>query len=337
MSEETTTNFKSAYPPDVTFHNLIAKNKRNSLLLILLMIFLTVALAETIGIALSMYAGVELTIPFVLIIAAIAIAITSAASIWAYFGGSNTILSLANANEITHDDDPQLFNVVSELCLAANLPMPKVYLINSNAMNAFATGRDPEHAAVAITTGLREKLNRDEIAGVMAHEIAHIRHYDIRLTMLMATMVGLIVLMSDTFLHSLRFGGRSRRRSSDNKGGGAAIIILIVIALILAIVAPLLARLIQFAVSRQREYLADAGAVELTRNPVGLRDALLKLGADDTHLDSANRATAHMYIVNPFQAEKHTMELDSAFATHPPLTKRVIALNALLGATGHSE
>ena len=332
-SEKSYDSTQSAYPSDVTFHDLIARNKRNSVLLVLLMAVLVIAVAEVIALAIGSYSGMQITPIYILGVAGIGALVMTAVSSWAYFGGSNTILSMSGAREIQHTDDPQLFNIVEELCLAGNMPMPKVYLIDSKAMNAFATGRDPEHAAVAITTGLRERLNRDELTGVMAHELAHIRHYDIRLTMLMATMVGLIVLMCDMFLDSIRFsGGRGSRRSSGDKGGGA-VIVLIVIALLLAVIAPLLAKMIQFAVSRQREFLADAGAVELSRNPIGLRDALLKLGADDTHLDHANRATAHMFIVNPFQAEKHTMELDSAFATHPPLTKRVIALNALLGAS----
>ena len=180
--------------------------------------------------------------------------------------------TMAGAKPLQKEDDPELFNVVDEVRIAAGLPMPRVYLINDGAMNAFATGRDPAHGAVAITAGLRQRLSRDELQGVMAHEVAHIRHYDIRFALLMATMVGLIAFASDAIFRAMWYGGRGvRRNTSDSKGpGGAVGIVLMIVAILLAVLAPVVARIIQMAYSRQREYLADAGAVELTRNPEGL-------------------------------------------------------------------
>jgi heat shock protein HtpX len=253
-------------------------------------------------------------------------------TLWSWFGGAATLLSISGARLIQHADDPQLYNVVEDLAIAGGIPTPPVYMIESPALNAFATGRDPQHAAVAITRGLREKLTRDELAGVMAHELSHVRHYDIRLTMLMATMVGMIVLACDVLWQIVRYGGPARRSSDDrdNKGGGPIVLVIIVLAVILALIAPWLARVIQLSVSRQREYLADAGAVELTRYPQGLIDALKKLGADRTPLEAANRATAHLYIVNPILNATDDSDWDSRWSTHPPLTERINRLEALL-------
>lgn len=332
---------KRAYPANVTFNDLIRANKRKSVLLMLGMGLLLVVVGAVFGGLLGGYAGGGETLLPSLILGAIAFAIVAIIGCsWSYFGGSNAILRFSGATEIEHKDDPQLFNIVEELAIAAGIPKPKVYVINEPAMNAFATGRDPEHGAVAITTGLREKLNRDELAAVMAHEIAHIRHYDIRFAMLMATMVGIIVFASDAMLRMMWYGGMSGRRGGarmggsrgGGKGGGAIIAIIAVVAILLAILAPLFAMMIRFAVSRQREYLADAGAVELTRYPQGMIGALEKLGACKQPLKSANRATAHLYIVNPlkdaYKGQGH--ELNSAFRTHPPLHDRVDRLRALI-------
>jgi heat shock protein HtpX len=261
----------------------------------------------------------------------VAAAVAVIAAMWSFYGGSEAILRIAGAKPIEKPRDPQLFNVVEELSIAAGTPMPRVYLIDDPALNAFATGRDPEHGAVAITTGLRNKLSRDELAGVMAHEISHIRNYDIRFAMLMATMVGLIVFACDAFWRIMWFG-RWRGSSSRGKGGGAAVAIIMVIAVILALIAPLLAMLIRFAVSRQREYLADAGAVELTRYPQGLIGALEKLGASKEPLKGANRATAHLYVASPLRHARtgRGHEASSVFRTHPPLHERIARLRALI-------
>jgi heat shock protein HtpX len=296
---------------------------------------LTVALGAALAVALAAWGGGggETLLPSLLLGAGIAAVVAVVASYWSLHGGSGAVLRMSGAKAIEKKDDPQLFNVVEELAIAAGIPMPRVYLIHDEAINAFATGRDPEHASVAITTGLRARLTRDELAGVMAHELSHIRNYDIRFAMLMATMVGLIVFACDAFWRMLFF---SRISGGSRRGGGgkgnAAMLIVVVVAVILAIIAPMLAMLIRLAVSRQREYLADAGAVELTRYPAGLIGALEKLGASKTPLKGANRATAHMFIVNPLRnaVRGKGHEVSSAFRTHPPLHDRIDRLRALM-------
>ncbi|MCC7146784.1 MAG: M48 family metallopeptidase [Phycisphaeraceae bacterium] len=321
-----------AYPADVTFEDLLAHNRRESVWLLGGMGLLVVAVAMAATALVMVYGMGSVNRQGLLIAGAAGLAVSLLTGTWSYFGGAQTVLAISGARELARAEDPQLFNVVEELAIAGGLPAPKVYLMDSPALNAFATGRDPQHAAVAITRGLREKLTRDELQGVMAHEMAHVRHLDIRLMMLVATLAGLIVLTCDITWRVLRGMGRGGRGSSrrGGKGGGAAILIVLVLAILLAIVAPLVARLIQFAISRQREYLADAGAVELTRYPKGLADALRKLAADSTPLEHANRATAHMYIVNPILQAKERMEVDSVFATHPPIGKRIARLEALM-------
>jgi heat shock protein HtpX len=241
-----------------------------------------------------------------------------------YYGGDRVVLAASRAREITHDDAPVLFNVVEEMAIAGGVPMPKVYIIEDSAPNAFATGRDPEHASVAVTSGLLEKLDRDELQGVIAHEMSHVGNYDIRYAMLVGILVGTTVLISDFFLRGLWLGGgRENRRD----GGGQAQLIMIIVAVVLAILAPIFARLLQLSISRQREYLADATAVKLTRNPKGLADALQKISGDREVLEAANRATAHLYIVNPIKKfEKRSKGL---FSTHPPIEERIQILRSM--------
>jgi len=337
-------------PASVTFPDLIRRNKRRSTLLMLGMGLLVVLVGMAITIILGFYTGAardEVNLVQSLVLGGIAsVIVASLAGVWSFYGSSNAILSISGAREIAKQDDPQLYNVVEELAIAAGIPPPKVYLIDDTALNAFATGRDPEHAAVAITKGLRAQLSRDELAGVMAHEFSHIRFYDIRFAMLMATMVGLIVFASDAALQMMRIhfwsgGGRraSRRGGGDNKGAAIIMLILFVVSLILMIIAPTLAMLIRMSVSREREYLADAGAVELTRYPQGLISALQKLGACREPLEVANRATSHLYIVNPLKnalkGDGH--QIDSVFRTHPPLADRIARLSALIAAPSEPE
>jgi heat shock protein HtpX len=306
--------------PVETFQTLIASNRRRSFLLILCVF----ALFAAVGVLMGMYVA-DGNWPIGLAIAVAAAVIAFLAS---YYGGASVLLSMSGAKEVTHDQDPKLFNVMEELSLAAGMPLPRIYLIDDSAMNAFATGRDPKHAAVAITTGLRDRLNRDELQGVMAHELSHVRSYDIRYATLVATTVGLLVLMCDVFLRSSFRGGRGRS-SSDSRtsnDGGAAIIIAI-IAIVLAIIAPILARIIEMAISRQREYLADAGSVALTRNPEGLIGALTKLSSDTEVLEVANRATAPLYFVHPIK--KFEARSSSMFDSHPPVELRIDRLKSL--------
>ncbi len=255
----------------------------------------------------------------------LALVIVGISGIWSYYGGAAAILATSGAQPIEKAQDPQLFNVVEELCLAGGIPMPAIYLIDDPALNAFATGRDPQHAAVVVTTGLRQTLNREELQGVLGHELSHVRHYDIRTMMLAATMAGLIVMANGVLWNWIRWGGiggRSSRSSRDNDNGRMIlIVVLFVVAILMAILAPIMAQIIQLAISRQREYMADAGSVELTRNPDGLINALKKLGSDDHDLATANAGTAHLFIVNPFHVMAHKLDWDSAFSTHPPISE----------------
>jgi heat shock protein HtpX len=319
-----------------TFLDLIAANKRNSVILVACFILFTLIVALVFALVIMFQidpdAALQANLWRSLIVGGIAAGIAGLMAFVSYYQGDKMILAVSGAKPLEKKDDPQLYNVVEELAIAAGLPMPKVYLIEDSAPNAFATGRDPEHASVAITRGLREKLNREELQGVLAHEMSHIRNYDIRLMLLLAVLIGTIVMLSDFFWQILRFGpSRSRSSSSkDGKGGGAIMIVLFVIAIILAIIAPILAQIIQLAVSRQREYLADASAVQLTRNPLGLAHALKVIDDDPNILESANRGTAHLYIANPvksFEARANSM-----FASHPPIKDRITRLLALAHA-----
>ena len=264
--------------------------------------------------------------PFSITVAAIAAVISFALMLGSYYGGSKAVLAISGAREIKKADDPQLFNVVDELSIAAGQPMPRIFVIKDTAPNAFATGRNPANAVVAITTGLRTKLKRDELQGVMAHEISHIRNHDILFAMLMAIMVGVLVMLCDVFLRSMWWGG-GRRRKSSREGGNGLEIVVIILALVLAIFAPILARIIQMSMSRQREYLADASAVELTRNPEGLAGALLTITNDEEVLEVANRATSHLYIAHPIK--KFEDRSSRVFDTHPPIKERVKRLRSL--------
>ena len=258
-----------------------------------------------------------------------AAAVAFVLTLLSYYGGSSVLLSMSRAREVRKQDDPQLFNVVEELCIAGGMPMPRIYLIDDTAMNAFATGRDPRHAAVAVTIGLRGKLNRDELQGVIGHELSHVRHHDILFATLVAVLVGTLVILCDVFLRSVGWGayGRSRRGRDGRGGGGAAMLILLLIGVLLAIIAPILAKIIEMAISRQREFLADAGSVELTRNPEGLARALAKISEDPEVLEVANRATAPLYIIHPIKRFEDRAE--SIFDTHPPVRERVRRLMEL--------
>jgi heat shock protein HtpX len=317
----------------VTFHNLIAENRRNSLLLVVLFCLFTAIVTVVFGLAIVGVLDPErlarLDWTQGLLIGGIAAGISVLFSIISYYGGDRMILAVSHARPIVHDDDPELFNVVEETAIAAGAPMPRVYVIDDSAPNAFATGRDPQHAAITVTSGLRAKLTRDELQGVIAHEMSHIGNYDIRLMLLMAVLVGTIVMLSDFLWQTLFWSGVSggRRRSRDESGGNPVALVLVVVAVVLGILAPLLARIIQLAVSREREYLADASAVELTRYPQGLASALRKIDDDPEVLEAANRGTAHLFIANPIKTfEKRA---GSAFASHPPIEERIRRLESL--------
>ncbi len=306
----------------------IASNKRKSFFLIALMGLLLIALGGSIG---GAWFGTESIKPILL-------GIFIAGFIWfimtlvALFQGKNMLLAFAGAREISHDDAPQLYNIVEEMRIAAALPeTPKVYIMEERAPNAFAVGT-PENAGVAVTTGLLSILSRDELQGVIAHEIGHIRNLDSRFMTIAGVMLGTIVILSDVFVRSMFYGailgGNSRRRSSNDSGGGGLQVILMVVALILAIIAPILANLLYMACSRSREYLADASAAVFTRYPEGLASALEKISGAHIPLPSANRVTAPMYIIKPIMKAKADGGGggSSLFSTHPPTDERVAIL-----------
>jgi heat shock protein HtpX len=307
-----------------TFYSQIGANKRNSILLVLAVVALLGVLGLAIGWAVT--GDPRAAIPSL----GIAITIGLVASLVSYYAGDSVVLGISGAKEVTAEQAPQLINVVQEMALAANVPMPKVYLIDDTAPNAFATGRDPQHASVAITIGLLQKLDREELQGVMAHELSHVRNFDIRFSLLVGVLVGSIALLADFFLRFTFWGGGGRRRSSGSgEGGGVFQVVVFVIAIMLAILAPIIARLVQMAISRQREYLADASGIELTRNPVGLERALAKIALDKEPLEVANRATQHLYFENPIKAADGRSS--KLFSTHPPVLERINRLRQLNG------
>lgn len=253
-------------------------------------------------------------------------------SLVSYFAGSSIVLAVSNAKEVTPEVHPQLFNVVEEMKLAAGLPkMPKVYIINAEAPNAFATGNSPDNSAVAVTAGLLAQLNRDELQGVIAHEISHINNRDIRFITFAGVMIGAIVLISEIFLRGFFFTGGSSKRYNNKSGGGQAQIIIMIVAVVFAVLAPILARLLYFAISRKREYLADASAVRLTRYPEGLASALEKIAGSTSDLPAANKVTAPMYIINPLK--KKGMRLNDLTSTHPPISERIRILRTMAGGS----
>ncbi len=248
----------------------------------------------------------------------------------AYFQGDNVLLSLSGARKIGPDDHPRLYHVVEEMKIASGLEtMPQIYIIDDPAMNAFATGRDPKKASVAVTSGLLQKLNRDELQGVIGHELSHVNNRDVLLMAICGVMLGTIVILSYYASRFMIFGGMGRSRRSSSGGGGQ--IIILVIAVVLMILAPIMAQLIYFAISRRREYLADACSAQYTRYPEGLASALEKLGMSTSQLKSANKATAPMYIINPFR-EKGLSARDIT-STHPPISERIRILRSMAGAS----
>ncbi len=306
----------------VTFYAQKAANRRNSFVLALVVVVILAALGFAIGYALTGDpAGAAGT-------TIVAVVVGFLASIGSYFAGDRLVLAASAAKPVDETSAPQLINVVREMTIAASVPMPKVYLIDDSAPNAFATGRDPEHASIAVTTGLLGKLDREELQGVIGHELSHVRNLDIRFALLVGVMVGSIALLADFFLRFTFWGGGRRSRDRDSGGGGLQAI-LFVVAIVLAILAPIAARLVQLAVSRQREYLADTSSVELTRNPAGLERALAKIATDKEVLEVANRATQHLYFTNPIK--KFEERSNSMFATHPAIVDRINRLRELTG------
>lgn len=294
-------------------YNEIAHNKRKTALLLAL--FMMAILA--IGYWASWY--FEMGVGFIVFAAIFAVG----SSLISYYQGDKIALSVSGAKQITHADNPYVYRLVENLCITQGTPIPKIHIINDEALNAFATGRDPEHASIALTTGLINALENEELEGVIAHELAHVKNYDIRLAMVVIVCVGFVALISDLALRSMLWGGD--RRSNDRGNLGPVIVI---IGLIFVLLSPLFAQLIQLAISRKREYLADASGALLTRYPEGLARALEKIG-HSSQLKRVNRATAHLYIANPFKHATIKKQASTLFSTHPPIEERIKRLRTM--------
>ena len=296
----------------INVYERVDQNKRRSLLIMVLFTIFIVAfvwvLSELLGYGPGMV-GIGLIFAGVM-------------SFSSYWWGDKIILSISGARPANREKDFLFYTVVENLSIAAQMPKPKLYVIEDSAPNAFATGRDPEHAVVCATTGLLQKLDRTELEGVIAHELSHIRNYDIRLMSIVTILVGMVVLLGDWLLRGAVYGRRDR-------GKGSASGLLMLLGIILALLSPLIAQLMKLAISRRREFLADASAVMLTRFPDGLAKALGKISQDKEPLEAANKATAHLYIVNPFKGQKFTAKFANLFNTHPPVEERIKLLNEM--------
>lgn len=296
-----------------TYYDLVSANKaRSGVVIAVFIAFITAAtylICYTLGFDLSAVG--------------IALIISGALSFVSYYYSDQIILSISGAVPANKRDHFDFFTVAENLSRPAGIPMPKLYVLNDPAMNAFATGRDPQHAVVCATTGLLSKLNRTEIEGVVAHEMSHIKNYDTRLMSIVTILVGLIALLSDVLLRT-NIRGKSDRDNNGNIGA-----ILMIAGFVLALLSPIIAQLIQLAISRRREFLADATGASITKYPEGLASALEKLSASTTPLHQANKATAHLFIVNPLKNRKNTSQwFVNLFNTHPPLIERIKALRS---------
>ncbi len=297
----------------------IAKNKRRSIILVIAALLLLGAVGY--GLGLLYQFGVAGLV--------IALVLAALMAFGSYRYGDRLVLASARAKEVTPQEEPRLHNVVEGLCLAAGLPKPQVYVVPEQAPNAFATGRDPEHSSIAVTRGLLDMMNRVELEGVVAHELSHVRDRDILLGTLVATLVGAVVLISEFFLRWFWWGGFGGRRG-DDRGGGPAAAIIFAVGLLLLILAPIFGQIIKFAVSRQREYLADAQGAMLTRYPPGLASALRKIAVAPHAMRSANNATAHLWLDQPSRVPGERMGmLEKLFSTHPPIQDRIRILDEM--------
>jgi heat shock protein HtpX len=295
-------------------YDQIASNKLRSTALILVFVLLVALIGYVFGQATDWgYLGL-----------AAALVLAFVMSWGSYWFSDRIVLSMSRARPVDRDTEPYLVNLVEGLAIAAGVPVPRAYVIDDPAPNAFATGRNPENAAIAVTSGLVQMMNRQELEGVVAHELSHIKNYDTLLQTLAAVLAGSVTLISEWMLRSFWWGGGRRR---DNEGGQLGVIMLIV-ALVLAVLSPLAASLIQLAISRRREYLADASAAMLTRYPPGLASALRKIGTDQNQLRTANKATESLYIANPLKAHRGG-GMNALFNTHPPLEDRIARLEAM--------
>ena len=298
----------------MNIYSQISANKTKTwLIVVLFVLFITTVIfiyGKSSGYGLS-YVGIGLVI-------------SGAMTFASYYYSDKMILGMSGAKQIAKRDNPQLFRIVENLCIGSGIPMPRIYIINDSAINAFATGRDPKHSVVCVTTGILDRLNKVELEGIIAHELSHVRNYDIRLMSIVVILVGLVALLADFFMRSLWYGGNRRSRENSNAQS-----VFLVIGIILAILSPIIATLIQLAVSRKREFLADASGALLTRYPEGLASALEKISHDKEPLEAANNATAHLYISNPFKDKITGSWFANLFNTHPPIEERIKILRSM--------
>lgn len=299
----------------------ISKNKTYSVLLIFIFLLVIIGVGFVFSQA---YNAPEIVL--------FAVIFSSVSAFISYFYSDKITLAISHATEIDLKSHPELYQIVENLTIAGGLPIPRVYTIDDTAINAFATGRDPKHAVICVTTGALSRLNKTELEGVIAHELSHVGNYDIRFMTLVVVLVGTITLLADWMLRFSFYGGR--RKSNDNNGGG----IFLLIGIVLAILSPIVATLIKLAVSRRREYLADSSGALLTRYPEGLASALEKIKQDTEPLEVANKATAHLYIASPFKTNaadengnSSTSWLANLFNTHPPIEERIKRLREMGG------
>jgi len=293
----------------------VRSNKIKSWVLVIFFILLISLLGSIVGIIYgNVYIGVV-----------VAVAISIIYSIAGFYSGDKIILKTTGAKPVTKKEYPFLYNTIEGLAISAGIKTPKAYVIEDSALNAFATGRDPEHASITVTTGLLDKMNRQELEGVIAHEMSHIKNYDIRFMMLAAVLVGIVTLLSDFLLRTFLWGNVGRRESKDS---GQITLIFIVLGLVLALLTPFIGEMIRLAISRKREFMADANGVILTRYPPGLASALRKIANDpDPLVDKANKATAHLFISTPFRKERGF--ISNLFSTHPPIEERIKRLEEM--------
>lgn len=301
-----------------------AINKRKSLLIIVFFILFVTIAVYILGKAASIYLGYE---PGGLGFAGMALIASGVMSFAGYYYSDKIVLGISGARPAVRNRDFNFFTAAENLCLATGIPKPKLYVIDDDAPNAFATGRDPKHAVICATTGLLQKLDKTELEGVIGHELTHIRNYDTRLMSIVAVLVGMVALLGDWFLRMSWFGRRRDRNEEGNQIGA----IFLILGIIFAILSPIIAQLIQLAISRREEFSADAGSVEITRQPEGLISALLKISKDEEPLEAANKATAHLYIVNPFKGNHKSAVswFANLFNTHPPIEERIKVLKEM--------
>ena len=304
----------------VNVYEAVSANKNKSILVMLLFVVFVTAAIYFISLGMGYYFGYE---PGGLGTVGLAFIISGLMSLGSYYFSDKIVLSISGARPADRKRDFNFYTIAENLSIASGLPKPKLYVIEDSAPNAFATGRDPEHAVIVATTGLLAKLTRTELEGVIAHELSHVKNYDTRLMSIVAVLIGTVALLGDWFL---RMTWHSDSDNDSKKGG-----IFIIIGLVFALLSPFIGQLIQLAISRRREYLADASSVSLTRQPSGLISALQKIAADHEPLEAANKATAHLYIVNPFKGnEKRAVSwFANLFNTHPPMQARINALKSM--------